>query len=87
MSNVLQFQPRRRCVGEHHRCPFCGSTDGYVNVGAQSWGICDQHQVKWYIGANIGDEWLAETPHDWIVNAHYLDNLDRIYPDATEEQA
>jgi hypothetical protein len=31
---------------------------------------------------NISDEWTKETQRDWTANAHYLDRLDRVYPDA-----
>jgi len=81
MTNVISFRPRRRCVGVEHRCPFCGDMDGFVHIGAQAWGVCDWHQVKWYIGANISGDWEIETARDWEANAHYLDGLRHIYPD------
>jgi hypothetical protein len=87
MSSIITFSPRRQCVGTHRRCPFCDSMDGFVNISAQQWGVCDRHRVKWYLGANLTDDWLRESRRDWIANAHYLDALERVYPDDEREHA
>ena len=81
MSNVIQFRPRRRVAGWEHKCPFCGDGSSFVNVGAQQWGICDRHQVKWFIGVNATDDWLQQTQRDWIANRHYLEGLSLVYPE------
>jgi hypothetical protein len=81
MADIIQFRPRQRFVGMHLRCPFCGGNDGYVNIGAQSWGTCDRHGLRWFMGANISDAWLGESPRDWTANAHYLDDLQLVYVD------
>ncbi len=37
----------------HGVCPQCGSTDGILRVGRDSWGVCVAHQAKWFIGADM----------------------------------
>jgi hypothetical protein len=87
MNNIVMFRPKVCSVGLNHRCPFCGGWDGFVNIRAQQWAICDRHRVKWYLGSNLTDDWMQETQRDWTANAHYLDTLDRVYPDDAREQA
>jgi len=42
-------------------CPICKKTDGYLNVGRSHWFICEEHRVRWCIGANIFSSWRDET--------------------------
>ena len=42
-------------------CPTCKKTDGYVNVGRSHWFICEEHRVRWCIGANVFSSWHYET--------------------------
>jgi hypothetical protein len=42
-------------------CPTCKKTDGYVNVGRSHWFICEEHRVRWCIGANVFSSWRDET--------------------------
>jgi hypothetical protein len=51
----------------------------FVNIGAQQWGYCEKHRVKWHLGANLTDDWLQETDRDWIANRHFLDGLALVY--------
>jgi hypothetical protein len=34
-------------------CPECGDNDGYVNIGADHWFLCDTHKTCWPIGSNL----------------------------------
>jgi len=42
-------------------CPICRKNDGYVNVGSSHWFICEEHRVRWCIGANVFSSWRDET--------------------------
>jgi hypothetical protein len=42
-------------------CPRCHQTDGYVNVGASHWFVCDKHKTKWFIGENLFSSAMDET--------------------------
>lgn len=34
-------------------CPQCHKTDGYINVGEGHWFLCEEHKVRWFVGANL----------------------------------
>jgi len=54
-SNIVPFRPRRSFVGEHHRCPFCGGSDGFVYVGAQAWrAIRRASKIRRQLGSDPG---------------------------------
>jgi ssDNA-binding Zn-finger/Zn-ribbon topoisomerase 1 len=42
-------------TAEHYfgGCPECGDNDGYVNIGADHWFLCDTHKTCWPIGSNL----------------------------------
>lgn len=42
-------------------CPRCGHTDGYVNIQAAHWFVCDKHRTKWCAGENLFSDWREET--------------------------
>ena len=70
-------------------CPECGESDGYLNVGRNHWAVCDTHQTKWPIGANLFSSWHDETDADWKCNAEKLagyGEVKPIYPEPTEEE-
>ena len=81
---IIPFRPHRRDTCINYRCPFCGGTDGFYNIGAQAWAVCEAHRVKWWIGTAIDDEWLNETPRDWTASAHYLDSFQQVYGSAMQ---
>lgn len=41
-------------------CPQCGKSDGFMNDGADHWGVCVAHGVKWYVGSNLFSGWRDE---------------------------
>lgn len=61
-------------------CPKCGKTDGYVNVGRDHWGVCDEHKTKWPIGANLFSSWKEETEAQWRRNANLLESYTEVEP-------
>lgn len=70
-------------------CPFCGRSDGYMNIGADHYGSCETHKTKWYFGSNLFSCWRHETDEDWRRNEDILeDYLDvkPIHPEPTLEE-
>lgn len=43
-------------------CPVCGGEGEIVHAGRQHWGVCHDHQVRWYVGANLFSDWCALSP-------------------------
>jgi hypothetical protein len=41
-------------------CPKCHKSDGYINVGRNHWGLCEEHRTKWCIGSNLFSSWRDE---------------------------
>lgn len=57
-ANVLDFD-----VPRFGGCPAggCRKTDGYVNLGAAHWFVCDAHRTRWPAGENVFSDWKDET--------------------------
>lgn len=53
-------------------CPQCGYHDGYLNVKADHWFVCQEHQVRWCTGANLFSCWREQSEDDWINNRRTL---------------
>src|SRR5215216_3188272 len=45
-------------------CPYCGKSDGYLNVGKGHWFYYETHRVKWFVGSNLFDSWKHETEEE-----------------------
>lgn len=43
-------------------CPVCGCAGMVVSAGRPHWGVCHDHQVRWYIGDNLFSSWRALSP-------------------------
>jgi hypothetical protein len=54
-------------------CPICNETDGYVNIGRDHIGHCEEHRIAWQIGANLFSSWRHETAKEQI---EIIDELD-----------
>jgi hypothetical protein len=53
-------------------CPHCHKIDGDY-VGRSHWFLCDEHKVKWLVGANLFSSWRHETEEEqW--QAYYARN-------------
>ncbi len=63
-------------------CPYCGSNDGYLNVGRTHWFICREHKIRWWVGCNIWPTWKHETEEDWTRNAALLADYAQVEPRA-----
>jgi hypothetical protein len=61
-------------------CPFCGSNDGYLNVGAAHWFICEEHKTKWCAGMNLFSGWRDEDEDLWIRNHETLAGCAKVAP-------
>lgn len=59
-------------------CPECGRHDGKLSTGAEIWGYCGRHQVKWLVGRN--DAWRDESPEAWSRNAAQLERMHDVEP-------
>jgi hypothetical protein len=72
-------------------CPTCHKTDGYINVGRSHWFLCDEHKVKWLIGANLFSSWRHESEEDQR-KIYYDRGVDKykevepFYSEPTEEE-
>jgi hypothetical protein len=52
---------RKQTEGYFGLCPHCHCHDGYINVGREHWFVCDEHKVRWCVGANLFDSWREQT--------------------------
>jgi hypothetical protein len=59
-------------------CPHCLHTDGYTNIGPNHLGVCDTHQVYWYIGSNLFSSWKDENEEIWAANRKHIENYGRV---------
>jgi hypothetical protein len=57
-------------------CPYCHTTNGYVNAGLGHWGICDTHKVMWFIGANLFTVDETEEAQKKVWNEHGFDDYE-----------
>ena len=64
-SNITMLE----CFGG---CPYCGDSDGYLNIERDHWGICRTHQVKWHFGSNLFSCWRHQTEEQWLRNTYEL---------------
>lgn len=76
MSDVVQ--PRE--AGAFGDCPECGSNDGYLNVGAEHWFHCREHETRWFVGVNLFSGWREESEEDWHRNVEVLANYTEVEP-------
>ena len=76
MTNVVPFTPPSpEHVTTDERfgaCPECGKSNGYVNVGRDHYGTCDEHLSYWPIGSNLFSGWRDEDPAVWRKNEQLL---------------
>lgn len=61
-------------------CPECERTDGYLNIGANHWGLCDQHKTCWAIGCNLFSGWQEEDEERWRANEELLQEYEEVEP-------
>ncbi len=62
-------------------CPKCQKSDGYMNIGREHWGLCDEHKICWHIGSNLFSGWKDETEGDWESNSEKLASFTQVTPD------
>jgi hypothetical protein len=62
-------------------CPECGRLpDKWLNVGANHWLVCLDHEVRWRVGANLFSDWKDETEDIHQVNAEFLSTFRVVEP-------
>jgi hypothetical protein len=61
-------------------CPLCGRTDGYMNIRAAHWFVCDNHRTRWFIGTNLFSSWKDETEADWERSRQKLESYTEVKP-------
>ena len=49
------------------RCPECGGTNGFLNIGRAHVFICDEHKLAWFAGENLFRCWKDETDDSAIL--------------------
>ena len=69
MSN-RKHKPKgqKRIVNREHyfgACPYCGDTDGFLNIGSDHWFICVKHKTAWYAGSGLFSCWQDENEEIW----------------------
>ena len=72
-TNIIPF-PGIKQEDQLSGCPLCGKNDGYLNAGAQHWGICKEHKVRWLHGENLFPEWKNQTIAEYLCNIRLLDS-------------
>ena len=60
-------------------CPQCLASDGYLNVGAYHFFVCDLHMVRWQTTAHVLD-WEHEDRAKWEANADKLEAYKEVEP-------
>jgi hypothetical protein len=61
-------------------CPECGHADRYLNFRRDHWFVCDEHEVRWWVGANLFSSWRYETEQDWEANGQLLVGYREVEP-------
>ncbi|HUU22881.1 MAG TPA: hypothetical protein VM389_10135 [Phycisphaerae bacterium] len=62
------------------RCPECGQTDGYLNIGRTHVFVCDRHRTQWTVGANLFSSWKHEDEDTWTENAKKIHDYREVEP-------
>jgi hypothetical protein len=77
MSNVKQSGQEANYFGS---CPECGNADRYLNFHRDHWFVCDEHEVRWWVGSNLFSSWRDETEEDWEANGQLLMGYRQVKP-------
>jgi hypothetical protein len=80
MSDVIPFPQKRSHDAYFGGCPFCGCSDGWLNVGRVHWIRCDWHHTKWSPGANLFSSWREEDQGIWQRNSYLLSTYREVEP-------
>jgi hypothetical protein len=80
MDNVIKLQPKVTTTEYFGGCPECGKSSGYLNVGRDHYGTCDEHGVWWPIGANLFSCWRDETEEIWDRTRELLRSRRQVNP-------
>ena len=67
-------------------CPECGQASVYVNIGREHWFYCDEHRVKWCVGANLFSSWRYQGPAQWEENHRKLQGYREMLPASTDRR-
>ena len=73
---ISELLRKEQADGYFGLCPHCLNNDGYINVGRSHWFLCDEHKVKWCVGANLFSSWVDETEEEQRA-AYYARGVDR----------
>ena len=68
-------------------CPICRHNDGYLNLLYDHWFVCDEHRVKWCVGADLFSSWRDESPDVWADNWDRLKGYAEVEPELPERPA
>ena len=76
MSKSMQKPSKRQMIvnREHYfgACPYCGDTDGFINIENDHWFLCVKHKTAWYAGAGLFSCWKEENEKIWNKNRRLL---------------
>jgi hypothetical protein len=77
---ILAFRARPQVECYFGGCPECGKTNGYINVQAAHWFVCDEHLTKWAAGWNLFSSWKEESEEEHRANARKLSGYRKVKP-------
>jgi len=78
VSNVIKLRPTT--TEYWGGCPYCGTNDGYINLGAEHWFVCGAHQTKWCVGSNLFSGWQDDTEEQRAESAAKLSGFRAVEP-------
>lgn len=60
-------------------CPHCGGSDGYLNIGAYHFFVCDVHNAYWQTKSHVLP-WEHENIEIWEANISKLEKYTECDP-------
>jgi hypothetical protein len=75
----MELWAERRVKDHFGVCPVCGVGDLFLNLGRDHWFYCEEHEVTWFVGANLFGAWRHEDEETWRKNEEKLDGYRVIY--------
>lgn len=79
-SDAQPFRPTVEVNNYFGGCTTCGGYTGVLNIGRSHWYVCEDHGVKWNVGANLFANWRQENEAIWRANAVRLSQLSEVEP-------
>ncbi len=79
-ATILRFPGATTTDHYFGGCPYCGDSDGFLNIGREHWFRCDTHRTKWLAGANLFSMWREEDEDIWLRNRYRLSEFMQVQP-------